>query len=81
MSSQDYTLNLSQSEFTVLISALGIAESRYTDTIKSLEPHLGAVNISQPELEQVLDATKLHLEICKSLAQKLINLPLVIKGK
>ncbi|GGF00564.1 hypothetical protein [Pseudoalteromonas gelatinilytica] len=81
MSSNTYTLNLSKSEITVLISALAIAESRHMHTIKSLEPHLGAVNISQPELEQILDATKLHLEICKSLVQKLINLPLVIEGE
>lgn len=81
MSSQDYTLNLSQSEVSVLVSALAIAEFRYTSDIQLFESNIDLSPIPQPEYVEALNSYRSRLGICESLTQKLINLPLNSEGK
>ncbi|MCF2899154.1 hypothetical protein L1267_01865 [Pseudoalteromonas sp. OFAV1] len=81
MSSNTYTLNLSQTEVSVLISVLAIAETRYTSDIKLFESNIDLSPIPQPQYVEALNSYKCRLSICESLTQKLINLPLITAGK
>ncbi|NMM39665.1 hypothetical protein [Pseudoalteromonas arctica] len=80
MSSDKNILNLTNSEMTVLISALALAESRYISDIQLFEANLDLSSIPQPEFTKALISYKERLSICESLSQKLINLPMTLKA-
>ncbi|MFP3350213.1 hypothetical protein R0K04_02215 [Pseudoalteromonas sp. SIMBA_153] len=80
MSSTKNTLILTDSEMTVLISALALAESRYISDIQLFEANIDLSPIPQPEFVESLSSFKERLSICESLSERLINLPTTSKA-
>lgn len=80
MSSTKNTLILTDSETTVLISALALAESRYISDIQLFEANIDLSPILQPEFAKALISYKERLSMCESLSQKLVNLPMTSKA-
>lgn len=72
--SNQKTINFTSREVTALISALSMAEFRYSKEIDLFQDQIELNQLPDPVLDSALKHSKQNLSICESLTHKFINI-------